>query len=554
MPDGQIILYTPDGEMCLPALPGLPLSRLIWLEARRFLPEGHPVPEAPSLCAGLGRCGACRARFLAGAPEVLDSEREVLSAALLAEGWRLLCRHEAADGMRIELPRERLRTAPRVERISFSSGGGASGTILGGEPGSALCVRLAVDFGTTGVAWQALEHDGTVVADGAFANPQAGAGADVVSRIQAALQPEGAALLQRISLDALAAVVRRLEENGATVESMCLAANPAITYILSGCDVSGLAAAPYHLHAGRGGQVEDFSLGDVILPTYLPPFASPFVGGDVTAGLAWLLHEKRPVEPFVLADLGTNGELLLQYGEQCLAASVALGPALEGIGLSCGGAASPGAVAGVRLVPDGLKLDCIAGYEGPPTHLCATGYLSLLHCLLKAGLLDDDGHFVMDAKMPLARRLAGHIRKGQSDREGQGELRLYLTDDIFCSASDIEELLKAKAAFSLGLAILLDEAGLAPADVACIYLAGALGEHAPVGDLAALGFIPKSLETRCRAVGNSSLAGAALLVRQPALRAELERRVTACREIVLAGNSAFTSGFFAHMRFGNMVK
>ena len=54
-----------------------------------------------------------------------------------------------------------------------------------------------------------------------------------------------------------------------------------------------------------------------------------------------MLHSSpAPRFPLLLADMGTNGEfVLLRAGLPPLLASVPLGPALEGIGLRCGGIA-----------------------------------------------------------------------------------------------------------------------------------------------------------------------------------------------------------------------
>ena len=88
-------------------------------------------------------------------------------------------------------------------------------------------------------------------------------------------------------------------------------------------------------------------------PIYIPPLPAPFVGGDVSAGLAALLEADIP-RPFVLADLGTNGELALvtEAGDLWLT-SVPLGPALEGIGTECGQLGGPGVVTGFMLTPMG---------------------------------------------------------------------------------------------------------------------------------------------------------------------------------------------------------
>ena len=64
----------------LPVEAGQTLARTIWL-------SGELPP--PALCSGLGRCGACRVRFLEGTPEPCDADSAILGAEAVRGGWRL---------------------------------------------------------------------------------------------------------------------------------------------------------------------------------------------------------------------------------------------------------------------------------------------------------------------------------------------------------------------------------------------------------------------------------------------------------------------------------
>lgn len=175
--------------------------------------------------------------------------------------------------------------------------------------------------------------------------------------------------------------------------------------------------------------------------------------------------------------------------------------------------------------------------------ISATGYLSLLALLLRLGCLDADGHFRTPAS-PLARRVAP---PPQQARTG---LRLPLPYGQWLAAADVEELLKVKAAFSQALEALLRAAGLAAADVACLALAGALGEHCPPACLEELGFLPSGMGRRVRAVGNSSLDGAALLAAEPRRLPALARWCAAATLVPVAEDPGFHADYLRHMRFG----
>ena len=478
---------------CGHAAPGDDLARAVWLGGL-----AAPVP----LCSGLGRCGRCRVRFhdLSVAPDPLPEEEEILGPDLLARGWRLACRRQITDAMGPELHLD----VPAPEKMTVMT------TTTPSLPEQEH-LALAVDLGTTSLYWRLIAVPDvreepapddfsllcrpplpvSVVAEGHDLNPQAGAGADVMSRLAVASAPEGRARLARLVRDHLAALLRQQTASlpGIPVERLVLAANTAMTDIFLDRDISGLCAAPYRRsHAGGCGLTVEG-----LPPLLIPPLPAPFVGGDISAGLLRLLADGLP-RPLLLADLGTNGELALVDARGRLwLASVPLGPALEGIGPQCGRMAGPGSITRFEVSPLGLACHSVDGplAAGADVQgISATGYLSLLALLLRLGCLDADGHFRTPAS-PLARRVAP---PPQQARTG---LRLPLPYGQWLAAADVEELLKVKAAFSQALEALLRAAGLAAADVACLALAGALGEHCPPPVWKSWAFCPPAWDGVC---------------------------------------------------------
>ncbi len=509
----QITVHTDAGEiLTLDAAPGQTLAQALWLSGE--LP-------APPLCSGLGRCGRCRVRFIRHAPVPVPEDGLALGSAELDQGWRLACRHvlhARTPDMEVKLP------APPAPRRRLDAA-------LPGVP-----LRLAVDLGTTSLHWRALALDGTMAAHGEETNPQMGAGSEIMSRLAAAARPEGKA---RLAALVRAALQRIIAELPGPVTELCVAANTAMSAILLQKDISGLAAAPYRLDY-TGHTVEALA---GLPPIYIPPLPAPFVGGDISAGLAAVEERRRPGYPFLLADLGTNGEFVLSVApDRAFLASVPLGPALEGIGLTFGDMAGPGAITAFTLTPSGLAPTVWDGM--PPRRICGTGYLSLVRVLLRAGLLGPDGNFVHAPPSPLGGRLASLLT------EVQQEPRLNLPGGLYLTARDVEEILKVKAAFSLALERLLRAAGCVAADLRHIFLAGALGEHAVPADLESLGFLPPGAGARLICVGNSSLDGAQLLLQHPSRRERLEQWRTKCVPLDLTDAPSFTAEYMRHMRFG----
>ncbi len=511
----------PEGICEVDAARGQPLFQAIWLSGRV-----EPVP----LCGGIGRCGRCRVRFVSPAPDACAEEVQVLGEAAVAEGWRLACRCHIADsvqGIEIEL------APPRVRKSRRSEAAGST------EP-----AVMAVDLGTTSVAWRLLAAaDGRVLDEGEDLNPQAGTGADVISRIAVAMQPGGGERLAGIIRSHLAS---RIEGRGDSVQGMVVAANTAMSEIFAGTDVSGLAGAPYRLSLTGGGTVQVPGLP----PVYLPPLAAPFVGGDVTAGLVWLEARETP-RPYLLAALGATGEIVLLVRDRKLnMTSVPLGPSLEGIGLECGSLAGPDVLTGFSLGPMGLAMQTSTGPLAPGVRaqgISATGYLSLIELLLGNGLMDAEGHLGAGAKpaMPLARRLAARV-----DTSWQVP-RFMVTDDLWVSLRDIEEILKVKAAFSVAVRGLMEAAGLVPAELACLAIAGALGRYVRPRTLERLGFVPMGTEGRVRTVGNSSLEGACLLALHPGRRGELASLCAGAVLLQPAQDPNFHERYLQAMRFAH---
>jgi len=168
------------------------------------------------------------------------------------------------------------------------------------------------------------------------------------------------------------------------------------------------------------------------------------------------------------------------------------------------------------------------------------GYLSLAAALLRAGVLDESGRFMVPAT-PLGQRLA----KGLA--EVNGEATLDLGSGLSLPASDVEELVKVKAAFNLALSRLLAEAGLPASALAAVHLAGAMGEHVSARDLVSLGFLPEALADKLLRAGNTSLKGAQLLLNSPEAWDWARALPAKCRALDLASDPGFGSLYVERM-------
>lgn len=467
--------------------------------------EGR-VGRGRLLCGGSGLCGKCAIRFVTPAPAPCAEDVSRLGPQKLGDGWRLACKHTVTGPCRIEVPGQDL-AVPECTR------------------GDAL----AVDLGTTRIKW-AVQSGSRRSHECSMFNPQMAVGSEVMSRLRYAMSSRAARDNLRSSvLDVLRNVAGR---SGAT--TMALSANSVMIALLLDVPLDGLAYAPYRLPWGGDATLE---LDPALPPVYVPPLLGPFIGADISAGLA-CITSLRPEYPYVLADLGTNGEFVLALDkDRYIACSVPMGPAIEGVGLCCGAAAGEGVVSRVDLGPGGVRWNgqAVSGISG-------TGYVSLLALLRRLGVVGLDGHFQVGG-MPLARKVGERVRNHNLGRIFE------LEGDVFLAERDIEEFLKAKAGVNVGLKTLLRRANLSEGDVAAVYLAGALGENANAGDLTGLGFLPEIWRERVHVAGNTSLAGTLLALTEEKTRRWLTVLPSKVGLETLVDRDDFGASFMRAMRF-----
>ena len=469
---------------------GMPLLSAVLMQA------GHSISQP---CGGRGVCGKCAVHALAGAVSQ-PSEAEKRA------GVRLACQAQLLGDAQVDLA---------AQGVWQSIETGAADAVLGRPmPGR---YGAAIDLGTTTLVARVFDlQTGAPLGEHALVNPQTSIAADVMGRISAALAGQQAhlqALAQGAVLDAVAGACAQAGIAG--VDSMVVAGNTTMLYLLTGRLPTSLAVAPFAADTRFGAEV---TLGGTT--AYLPPCAGAFVGADITcAALAIGLYDQR--ETTLLMDIGTNGELMLWHNGKLYAASTAAGPAFEGgeISQGCGGIA--GAIDKVWVEGNGLGVRVIGG--GTPVGVCGSGLIDAIAALLHLGRIDPSG--AADAP------------------------RLPLANGIGLTAGDVRAVQLAKAAIAAGIDTLLAVAGATPAQVHTLQLAGGFGSHLRVASAIAIGLIPAPLAGKAHAVGNASLAGAAALLLDTRLREKATRITEGATLVALGGDAGFEARFLADMDF-----
>jgi uncharacterized 2Fe-2S/4Fe-4S cluster protein (DUF4445 family) len=412
-------------------------------------------------------------------------------------------------------------------------------------PNAVSNLGIAVDIGTTTLVVALVDLDsGDELAVASALNPQAAFGHDVLSRIRFAAEPDGLSTMQRALVDGLNLLIwqvcQRTGVEAGHIHEAVLGGNTCMLHLAAAVDPAPLGRAPYRPSLTGGSHLRAAELGLGIAAhglAYLPPVVSGFVGADITAGiLATDLH--RSQQTVLLLDIGTNGEMVLAHAGELWATSTAAGPAFEGVNITCGMRATPGAVDAVTANGGRWTLHTVG--DMPAIGICGSGLIDLVSCLVRNGAIAKNGRFETKAAAPV----------GNWDECGRRWL-LRLSDGVVLTQKDVRQVQLAKAAIRTGLDTLLTEAKVRTEDVERVLVAGSFGYHLRPASLAGSGLLPAPLAAKVEAVGNTCKTGAVTLLTNDSTRRELETMAARVRSIELANDVAFGRRFVEQMAFGD---
>ncbi|MBQ9805569.1 MAG: DUF4445 domain-containing protein [Clostridia bacterium] len=430
-------------------------------------------------CGGHGRCGKCKVKARGALSPFTDAEKTLLSAEELARGVRLSCLTRALGDCEIETA-----DSAKGERIVTDG-------VL-----PAFAIRpafagygVAIDVGTTTLAARLYDTAGNLLAEASRLNPQQVWGADVISRIEAALSGKARELSKAIR-SALNGIITELTDIANiptnTVDGVVITGNTVMLSLLTGENVEPFSHAPFGAKRLFGEFVSAASLElsnlQADTQVYFPPCISAFVGADaICAILATRLCDG---DTAMLADIGTNGEIAMWHNGKLFVCATAAGPAFEGVGISMGMRGAEGAIDKVTVENDVLKAHVIGG--SVPVGICGSGLVDAVACMLDLELLDESGYLEED--------------------------KFLIQASVYLTPKDIRMLQLAKSAICAGVVTLIKRMGADASDVATLFIAGGFGNYLDRESAARIGLIPRALTEKTQAVGNAALGGAVMLL------------------------------------------
>ena len=455
-----------------------------------FLRENNICLNAA--CNGLGICGKCKIKI--GNLKAFEGERKVLGDKDIDAGYRLACMHSVD-----ECDKEAI-----LKDIKESTGSVVlTESFMPKVSHTNICDKygIAIDIGTTTVAMELIDlSNAAIIAKASDINSQIAFGFDVMSRIAYTMENvDGLFKLQKIIVNTLNMLIDKLQADTGKedIAEITVAANTVMCHILLGESVEGLGKYPFSPVFTKSRTVAAFDIGiksDAKVTTL--PHISGFVGSDIVAGVyaSGLCKDDKNL---LFIDIGTNGEMVLKFGDKLLATSCATGPALEGMNISCGMRAGEGAIDNFCIDENKLSYTTVGNKKA--VGICGSGVLAIVRELLKNNIINVRGAIDVE-KLKKAYDFIAFDKSGKPF--------IKISDDIYFTSKDIRQVQLAKGAILSGILALVSKAKLELKDISKVYIAGQFGKYISVDSFFGVGLLPIEFFDKVEYLGNTALAGA----------------------------------------------
>lgn len=567
-----------------------------------------------STCGGHGTCKKCKIQVLEGEVPVSRLDIRAFTPEQLKDGWRLACVARANSNLKIDVPPlatrpkaatvgvgrqvilrpgvkkrfvelsepslhdqrtdlDRLRDAtsdlefeadltvlrylPTVLRKSDYKVTAVvvDEKLIAVEAGdtSEQNYAIGIDLGTTTVVATLIDLvTGTPMAVKSMLNKQQPFGADVISRISAAMMdPQAGPLMQKAALDTfnelIAEVCAEVKVDKNQIYALSIAGNATMVQLLFGVDPEPVGVAPFITASQKWPIMTAGEIGIDVLPSarcYTFPSFGAYVGGDIVAGVL-ATGMDRDKRTRLLIDVGTNCEIVLSNGDTMLSTAAPAGPAFEAASIACGMRAADGAIEVVQIKDGELVLGVIG--DATPVGICGSGLVDAVYALHKAGLIDDSGKFVTDDQ---AKQIAPKIADRLITREGGDRVfNLYGegASAVYLSQRDVRELQFAKASIATGWRLLLEELNLSDDDVQQVLLAGSFGSYLSPTSAVGIGLVPKLPVMRIVSAGNVAGEGAKMVLLSDTERSGADALLDEVKYVELSDRADFQEKFFVEL-------
>jgi uncharacterized 2Fe-2S/4Fe-4S cluster protein (DUF4445 family) len=470
------------------------------------------VLKIDSPCGNKGKCGKCKVYASGELSSLTITEKTHLTKSEINAGIRLACATQILGNCTI-------KTLDQAQ----------SKVVLDGESEEFELSPIfnsygvAIDIGTTTIAIKLYDNNGKLLVSEGVENPQNVFGADVISRVENALQGKENELKKLIveALDNLIiSACAKAGIDSKLVDGAVITGNTVMLSLFTGENVEPFSHAPFRAENLFGYNISAESLGLSSLnkntSVYLPRCVSAFVGADMVCSMLAIGFDEKI--DTVIADIGTNGEIAVACDDEILVCATSAGPAFEGVGITCGTIGGNGAIDKVSIV-NGQLFSHVIGNE-KAKGICGSGIIDVIACLLDLEELDESGYLEDDVE---------------------------LVDGVTINQSDVRSVQLAKSAINAGIKTLLSKCGIKTPKA--FYIAGGFGNFLNVKNAERIGLIPKGFSSISKVVGNASLQGASRILLDKNSRERSEKIAKIAKSIDLANDEFFVEEYTMGMIF-----
>tara|TARA_Y100001934_G_scaffold275824_1_gene371082 strand:+ start:691 stop:1977 length:1287 start_codon:yes stop_codon:yes gene_type:complete len=396
--------------------------------------------------------------------------------------------------------------------------------VIGKYPGAIY--GIAVDLGTTTVVMNLVNlESGSIEYTASFENPQRFGGSDVMNRIVYD-GGDNAGELRSVMVSAInfeiGEIVRQKKIRRKQIFELVAVGNTTMRDLFFGVDVQSIGTRPYKSLIEKQFLAQEIKSTSLVTKAkdlglrinskgtvYGGPLIASHLGADTAADLLAIGIEKQK-KPIIVVDVGTNTEVVVGNRDRLLAASCPAGPAFEGGEVTYGMPGYEGAVEKITIESGGIVNVDVIG-NGEPIGICGSGLIDLLAELRRTGLMDELGKF----------------------RDGSPEYIFSEQSNLTLSRADVSALAQAKAANYCGQAIVLQKYGLPLEKFEKLYLAGGFANYVDESNAIDIGFITNMPIDKVEKVGNTSIAGAVIMLLSTRKRSEIEKLVGTIEHVEL---------------------
>ncbi len=484
-------------------------------------------------CSGKKKCGKCLVKISEHASAPSEFDRETLSGEEISDGYRLACANTLSDGMVIN-------TLSNIHTSKLVVNSGSDIVVINNPIYKNY--GIALDIGTTTMVMKLFNKE-KMLAFTTAKNPQRLFGADVISRIDAAINGK-LGELHRLIIAEINTMIKVLSNDCSIsqneIDGAVFTGNTAMLYFLTNKTPQSIATAPFESDCLFGYTAVSDELGLCLAPNteiYLPRCMEAFVGADITTAILatdMLLSERKSL----ILDIGTNGEIALYSDNQLINCSTAAGPAFEGAELFSGMSGTDGAIDKVYLHDNKVCFSVIGDIS--PLGICGSGVIDLLSVLLDISAMDESGYLDED------------VLKSYGILDTSDSSNSVTLGGIIFSQADVRKVQLAKASIAAGVLTLLSVSKIEVSEIEDFFIAGGFGSFINLNSAVNIGLIPSALISCAKVVGNAALDGAVKILCNNGIYDSIGEKIAAAQNINLSSSKIFMDNYIDCMEFSKI--